>query len=66
MWNYFYAVSKCTACILEQCLEYLGDTFRVVLGVPEDWNNRAIGAWLFQKIVQVCLDEPRNKFRMLM
>lgn len=47
----------------EQCLEYLGDRFRVVLGVPEDWNNRAIGVWLIQKMVLVHLEEPRDKFR---
>ena len=33
----------------EQCLEYLGDRFRVVLGMPEDRNNRAIGVWLIKK-----------------
>ncbi|KAL4076292.1 beta and beta-prime subunits of DNA dependent RNA-polymerase [Scleroderma citrinum] len=49
----------------DQCLEYLGDRFRVVLGVPEDWNNRAIGVWLVQKVVLVHLEEPRDKFRTL-
>ena len=37
----------------ERCLEYLGDRFRVVLGMPEDWNNRAIGVWLIKKMVLV-------------
>ena len=49
----------------EQCLEYLGDMLRVVLGLPEDWNNRAIGVWLIQKMVLVHLEEPRDKFRTL-
>ncbi|KAF8138317.1 DNA-directed RNA polymerase I polypeptide 2 [Boletus edulis] len=49
----------------DQCLEYLGDKFRVVLDMPEDWNNRILGAWLIQKMVLVHLDEPRDKFRML-
>ncbi|KAF9238805.1 hypothetical protein BU15DRAFT_88248 [Melanogaster broomeanus] len=40
----------------DQCLEYLGDKFRVVL---------ALGAWLIQKMVLVHLSEPRDKFRML-
>ncbi|KAF9464822.1 DNA-directed RNA polymerase I polypeptide 2 [Collybia nuda] len=50
----------------EQCLEYLGDKFRVVLGMPEDWTNAALGAWLIQKMVLVHLDSPREKFRMLL
>ncbi|KAH7887491.1 hypothetical protein F5I97DRAFT_2009198 [Phlebopus sp. FC_14] len=49
----------------EQCLEYLGDRFRVVLGMPEDWTNQVLGAWLIQKMVLVHLQEPRDKFRML-
>lgn len=50
----------------EQCLEYLGDHFRVVLGMPEDWSNAQLGAWLIQKLILVHLDSPRDKFRMLM
>ena len=50
----------------EQCLEYLGDKFRVVLNLPEDWSNAAQGAWLIRKMILVHLDSPRNKFRMLL
>lgn len=50
----------------DQCLEYLGDKFRVVLGMPEDWTNQALGAWLIQKLVLVHLESARDKFRMLM
>ena len=50
----------------DQCLDYLGDKFRVVLGMPEDWNNVALGAWLIQKLVLVHLESPRDKFRMLL
>lgn len=50
----------------EQCLEYLGDKFRVVLGMPEDWNNTALGVWLIRKLVLVHLSDPRDKFRMLL
>jgi DNA-directed RNA polymerase I subunit RPA2 len=50
----------------DQCLEYLGDKFRVVLGMPEDWNNSALGVWLIQKLVLVHLESPRDKFRMLL
>ncbi|EIW82264.1 beta and beta-prime subunits of DNA dependent RNA-polymerase [Coniophora puteana RWD-64-598 SS2] len=49
----------------EQCLEYLGDKFRVVLGLPEDWTNKALGVWLLQKMVLVHADSARDKFRML-
>ncbi|KAI6100213.1 hypothetical protein F5141DRAFT_1009448 [Pisolithus sp. B1] len=49
----------------ERCLEYLGDKFRIVLGAPEDWNNRAIGAWLIQRMILVHVEEPREKFRLL-
>ncbi|KAF8915242.1 DNA-directed RNA polymerase I polypeptide 2 [Mucidula mucida] len=49
----------------EQCLEYLGDKFRVVLGLPEDMPNAAAGAWLMRKMVLVHLESPRDKFRML-
>lgn len=50
----------------EQCLEYLGDKFRVVLGMPEDWTNKALGVWLIEKLVLVHLDSPRDKFRLLL
>jgi DNA-directed RNA polymerase I subunit RPA2 len=50
----------------EQCLDYLGDRFRVVLGRPEDMTNRELGIWLVQKVILVHLDDPRDKFRMLM
>ncbi|OBZ70224.1 putative DNA-directed RNA polymerase I subunit RPA2 [Grifola frondosa] len=50
----------------DQCLQYLGDKFRVVVNMPEDWTNQAIGAWLIQKLVLVHLESPREKFRMLL
>ncbi|EKM59942.1 uncharacterized protein PHACADRAFT_115318 [Phanerochaete carnosa HHB-10118-sp] len=50
----------------DQCLEYLGNKFRVVLGMPEDWTNKALGTWLVDKLVLVHLDSPRDKFRMLL
>ncbi|THG95816.1 hypothetical protein EW026_g5901 [Hermanssonia centrifuga] len=50
----------------DQCLEYLGDKFRVVLGMPEDWTNKALGIWMVQKLVLVHLESPRDKFRMLL
>jgi DNA-directed RNA polymerase I subunit RPA2 len=50
----------------DQCLEYLGDKFRVVMGLPEDWNNRAVGVLMIQKVVLVHLETARDKFRMLL
>ncbi|KAG6828654.1 hypothetical protein H0H92_007123 [Tricholoma furcatifolium] len=50
----------------EQCLEYLGDKFRILLNVPEDWTNVAVGAHLIQKMVLVHVENPRDKFRMLL
>lgn len=50
----------------EQCLEFLGDKFRVVLNMPEDWTNLALGYWLINKLVLVHLPEPRDKFRMIL
>ena len=50
----------------DQCLEYLGDKFRVVLGLPEDWNNKVVGVWLIQKLVLVHNDSAREKFKMLL
>ena len=50
----------------EQCLEFLGDKFRVVTGMPEDWNNLRMGDWLLNKVVLVHLDEPRDKYRLLL
>ena len=50
----------------EQCLDYLGDKFRVVLGLPEDWTNLDVGTWLVRKVILVHLEAPRDKFRMLL
>jgi DNA-directed RNA polymerase I subunit RPA2 len=50
----------------EQCLEYIGDKFRVVLGMPDDWTNAALGVWLVQKMILVHLESARDKFRMLL
>jgi len=52
----------------EQCLEYLGDKFRVVLGLRDDWTNIQVGEWLLNKVLLVHLegaDSLRQKFRML-
>ncbi|KAJ7075766.1 hypothetical protein C8R43DRAFT_1054076, partial [Mycena crocata] len=43
----------------QQCLEYLGDKFRVVLGTPEDWTNAPL-------LVLAHLKTARDKYRMLL
>ncbi|GHJ88216.1 hypothetical protein NliqN6_4618 [Naganishia liquefaciens] len=48
------------------CLRYLGEKFRVVLNVPEDWSDIRVGAFLIERVVLVHLDGPRDKFRMLL
>ncbi|OXM78456.1 DNA-directed RNA polymerase I subunit RPA2 [Cryptococcus neoformans Bt63] len=49
-----------------QCLDYLGEKFRVVLNVPDDWSNVQVGGHLLRKVVLVHLPAPRDKFRMLL
>ena len=49
-----------------QCLDYLGDKFRVVLNCPEDWPNAMVGSHLINKVILVHLQNPRDKFRMLL
>ncbi|KIY73963.1 DNA-directed RNA polymerase I polypeptide 2 [Cylindrobasidium torrendii FP15055 ss-10] len=49
-----------------QCLNYIGEKFRVVLGLPEDASNAEAGAWLIRKVVLVHLPEPRDKYRLLL
>ncbi|KAF5393051.1 hypothetical protein D9757_001185 [Collybiopsis confluens] len=50
----------------EQALEYLGEKFRVVLGLSEDMSNSAIGAILIRKLILVHIESPREKYRMLL
>ena len=48
-----------------QCLQYLGDKFRVVMGAPEDFDNYQVGAAFIDQIVLIHLGSPREKSRML-
>lgn len=50
----------------EDCLEYLGEKFRVVLGLPADWSNAQVGYWLIDKLLLVHLDSSRDKYRLLL
>ncbi|KAM0756551.1 beta and beta-prime subunits of DNA dependent RNA-polymerase [Meredithblackwellia eburnea MCA 4105] len=49
-----------------QCLAFLGEKFRVVLGCPEDWSDEKVGGFLLDRIVLVHLKDPRDKLRLLM
>ncbi|ORY01079.1 beta and beta-prime subunits of DNA dependent RNA-polymerase [Basidiobolus meristosporus CBS 931.73] len=48
-----------------QCLEYLGDKFRIVLNLPPDYTNAQVGEALLKKIVLVHLEDNRDKFNLL-
>lgn len=50
----------------EQCLQFLGDRFRVVLGCPEDWSNEQIGNYFIKKVILVHLANRRDKFRLIL
>lgn len=50
----------------QQCMEFLGAKFRVVLQCPEDWSNERVGNFLIDRIVLVHLADPRDKLRMLL
>ena len=50
----------------QQCLEFLGDKFRVVLGCPEDWTNAQVGKFLLDRIVIVHLASNKDKFNLIL
>ncbi|KAK4705804.1 DNA-directed RNA polymerase I subunit RPA2, partial [Phenoliferia sp. Uapishka_3] len=49
-----------------QCLDFLGDKFRIVLQCPEDWSNERVGQYLLDRIVLPHLKDPRDKLRLLL
>lgn len=49
----------------DQCLEYLGSKFRIAMSLPEDYSDMQIGAELISRIVLIHLDNPKEKFKML-
>ncbi|CAO1626187.1 unnamed protein product [Parajaminaea phylloscopi] len=49
----------------DQCLQYLGSKFRIVLGCPEDWSDLHVGVFLLNNVVLVHLNSPRDKYRLL-
>jgi len=50
----------------QQCLDFIGDKFRVVLNCPEDWGNERIGQHMIDTIVLPHLKDPRDKLRLLL
>ena len=48
-----------------QCLAFLGEKFRIVLGCPEDWSPIEVGRYLLDRIVCVHLPSNQDKFNML-
>ncbi|KAG8865412.1 hypothetical protein FRB96_000302 [Tulasnella sp. 330] len=49
----------------EQCLRFLGEKFRVVLDFPEDFTDFQLGCELMDKVILVHIENPRDKYRML-
>jgi DNA-directed RNA polymerase I subunit RPA2 len=49
----------------DQCLRYLGDKFRVVMQLPEDWNDRTVGEALLRKVCLVHLQNEKDKFHLM-
>lgn len=49
-----------------QCLAFLGEKFRVVLGCPEDWSHTEIGRFLLDRIICVHLKSNKDKFILIL
>ncbi|EIE90484.1 hypothetical protein RO3G_15195 [Rhizopus delemar RA 99-880] len=49
----------------DQCLNYIGEKFRVTMGLDEDLTNKEIGEALVKKLIFVHLDSNRDKFNLL-
>lgn len=49
----------------DQCLEFLGSKFRIAMGLPEDYSDVQVGAELISRVFLIHLDNPKEKFRML-
>ncbi|KAF7727777.1 DNA-directed RNA polymerase I subunit rpa2 [Apophysomyces ossiformis] len=49
----------------DQCLAYLGEKFRVIMGLSEDLSDKEVGEALLQKIVLVHLPDNRDKFNLM-
>jgi DNA-directed RNA polymerase I subunit RPA2 len=49
-----------------ETLQYLGEKFRIVMRVPADMTDVEVGREFLRKIVLVNLEDPKDKFRMLL
>ncbi|KAA8895300.1 DNA-directed RNA polymerase I [Sphaerosporella brunnea] len=49
-----------------ETLQYLGEKFRIVMRVAPDMTDVEVGMEFLRKIVLVHLDDPKDKFRMLL
>ncbi|KAI8099126.1 uncharacterized protein BX664DRAFT_289066 [Halteromyces radiatus] len=49
----------------DDCLAYLGDKFRVIMGLSEDMSDIDVGKELLRKIILVHLNDNRDKFNLL-
>ncbi|KAI8076707.1 uncharacterized protein B0P05DRAFT_545553 [Gilbertella persicaria] len=49
----------------DQCLSYIGEKFRVTMGLDDDLTDKEIGQELLKKLVFVHMDDNRDKFNLL-
>jgi DNA-directed RNA polymerase I subunit RPA2 len=50
----------------EECLEYLGEKFAVMLDSPEDMTTRQVGKQLLDQLVYVHLKDDKSKFDLIL
>lgn len=50
----------------KETLQHLGEKFRIVMGVASDMSDVDVGKEFLRKIVLVHLQDPRDKFRMML
>jgi DNA-directed RNA polymerase I subunit RPA2 len=49
----------------DQCLSYIGEKFRVSMGLDDDLTDREVGLALLKKLIFVHLNDDRDKFNLL-
>ena len=50
----------------DACLSYLGEKFRIIMGLDEDMTDKQVGEAVLNKIILVHLNNNRDKFNLLM
>lgn len=50
----------------DACLSYLGEKFRIIMGLDDDLTDKQVGEAVLDKIILVHLNNNRDKFNLLM